>query len=44
MGVAMFARKGLWGLIDERFNLRLFPVGYYLWAPGEKRGRNGKSA
>jgi branched-chain amino acid transport system permease protein len=37
MGVALFARKGLWGLVDDRFNLRLFPVGYYLWAPGESR-------
>jgi len=43
MGVAMFARKGLWGLIDERFNLRLFPVGFYLWTPGEKRGRKSKA-
>jgi branched-chain amino acid transport system permease protein len=35
--VALFARRGLWGLVDDRFNLRLFPVGYYLWAPGETR-------
>jgi branched-chain amino acid transport system permease protein len=41
--VAIFARKGLWGLLDEKFNIRLFPVGYYLWAPGETRrwGWNG---
>ena len=28
--VALFARRGLWGLIDDRINLRLFPVGYWL--------------
>jgi branched-chain amino acid transport system permease protein len=28
--VALFARRGLWGLVDERVNLRLFPVGYWL--------------
>jgi branched-chain amino acid transport system permease protein len=37
--IALFARRGLWGTIDEKFNLRLFPTGYYLWAPGERRGR-----
>jgi len=43
MGIALFARRGLWGLVDDRFNLRLFPVGYYLWAPGEtRRGRFGR--
>jgi branched-chain amino acid transport system permease protein len=41
--ITLFARRGLWGLLDERFNIRLFPVGYYLWAPGEtrRRRRNG---
>jgi ABC-type branched-subunit amino acid transport system permease subunit len=28
--VALFARRGLWGLVDERLNIRLFPVGYWL--------------
>jgi ABC-type branched-subunit amino acid transport system permease subunit len=28
--VALFARRGLWGLVDERLHLRLFPVGYWL--------------
>ena len=37
--ITLFARRGLWGLLDERFNIRLFPVGYYLWAPGETRRR-----
>jgi branched-chain amino acid transport system permease protein len=37
--IVLFARKGLWGLLDEKLNIRLFPVGYYLWAPGESRRR-----
>jgi branched-chain amino acid transport system permease protein len=37
--IAIFARRGLWGTVDERFNIRLFPTGYHLWAPGERRGR-----
>jgi len=43
IAVALFARRGLWGLLDDRFNIRAFPVGYYLWAPGETRRkrRNG---
>jgi ABC-type branched-subunit amino acid transport system permease subunit len=28
--VALFARRGLWGLVDSRLNLRLFPVGYWV--------------
>jgi branched-chain amino acid transport system permease protein len=28
--VALFFRRGLWGLVDERLHLRLFPVGYWL--------------
>ena len=41
--ITLFARRGLWGLLDEKFNIKLFPVGYYLWAPGEsrRRRRNG---
>jgi branched-chain amino acid transport system permease protein len=39
IAVALFARRGLWGTVDERFNVRLFPVGYHLWAPGETRRR-----
>ncbi len=38
--VALFARRGLWGLVDSRLNLRLFPVGYWLRLDGEQpRGR-----
>jgi branched-chain amino acid transport system permease protein len=28
--VALFARRGLWGLVDARVHVRLFPVGYWL--------------
>jgi branched-chain amino acid transport system permease protein len=35
MLIAVFARRGLWGLVDERLHLRLFPVGYYLWGADE---------
>jgi ABC-type branched-subunit amino acid transport system permease subunit len=38
--VALFARRGLWGLIDDHLHVRLFPVGYWLWEPGSK-GRGG---
>jgi branched-chain amino acid transport system permease protein len=37
--IAIFARRGLWGTVDERFNIRLFPVGYHLWAPDETQRR-----
>ncbi len=38
--ITLFARRGLWGLLDEKFNIRLFPVGYYLWSPLETRRRS----
>jgi branched-chain amino acid transport system permease protein len=43
MLVALFARRGLWGLIDDHLHVRLFPVGYWLWAPGSagRRGSRG---
>src|ERR1700761_7637634 len=47
--IALFFRRGLWGLVDERLNLRLFPVGYWLWPEdtprrrGRRRGRQGAS-
>jgi ABC-type branched-subunit amino acid transport system permease subunit len=37
--VALFARRGLWGLVDEYAHVRLFPVGYWLWTGRE--GRRG---
>jgi len=30
IAVALFARRGLWGLVDEHLHVRLFPVGYWL--------------
>jgi branched-chain amino acid transport system permease protein len=37
--VALFARRGLWGLVDEHLHIRLFPVGYWLRiADGAGRG------
>jgi branched-chain amino acid transport system permease protein len=43
IAITLFARRGIWGLVDEHLGIRLFPVGYYLWTPGEKartvRGR-----
>ena len=33
IGVALFARRGLWGLVDSRLSFRLFPVGYWLRNP-----------
>jgi ABC-type branched-subunit amino acid transport system permease subunit len=40
--VALFARRGLWGLVDERLHIRLFPVGYWLRTPQTaNRGRRG---
>jgi branched-chain amino acid transport system permease protein len=44
IAIALFARRGLWGTLDERFNIRLFPVGYHLWAPGERRRRRRRAA
>jgi len=50
MAVALFARRGLWGLVDSRLNLRLFPVGYWLRLNGDHLdgltppGRAGKAS
>jgi branched-chain amino acid transport system permease protein len=37
--VALFARRGLWGLVDARINVRLFPVGYWLRVDEERPRR-----
>jgi len=42
MFVALFARRGLWGLVDEHLHVRLFPVGYWLWVP-DSDGRSRRS-
>jgi branched-chain amino acid transport system permease protein len=34
--VALFARRGLWGLVDEHLGVRLFPVGYWLHSPARQ--------
>ena len=39
IAIALFARRGLWGLVDDHLHVRLFPVGYWLWAPGAARPR-----
>jgi len=40
--IALFNRRGLWGLVDDRLNVRLFPVGYYLHTPrGTRQGSGG---
>jgi branched-chain amino acid transport system permease protein len=43
IAVTLFARRGLWGTLEERLSIRLLPTGYYLWAPGDKRGRRGRA-
>ncbi len=40
MVVAIWAPRGLWGLISDKLGLRLFPVGYYLW-PASAAGTAG---
>jgi branched-chain amino acid transport system permease protein len=40
IAVALFARRGLWGLVDEHLNVRLFPVGYWL-RTADAAGRRG---
>jgi ABC-type branched-subunit amino acid transport system permease subunit len=41
MAVAVWAPRGIWGLISDRFGLRLFPVGYWLW-PADQSARPGR--
>ncbi|HEX5188304.1 MAG TPA: branched-chain amino acid ABC transporter permease [Streptosporangiaceae bacterium] len=40
MTVAIWAPRGLWGVISDKLGLRLFPVGYYLWPPGSAPKRS----
>jgi branched-chain amino acid transport system permease protein len=37
--VAMWVPRGIWGIVTDRFDLRLFPVGYFLH-PSAARGRD----
>jgi branched-chain amino acid transport system permease protein len=41
MIVAIWAPRGIWGLVADRFNIRLFPVGYWLWPAGSTAGPRG---
>jgi branched-chain amino acid transport system permease protein len=41
--IAVFARRGLWGTLDDKVNLRLLPTGYYLWPAGQSRRRGRRS-
>ena len=36
IAVAIWAPRGLWGMISDKLGIRLFPVGYYLWPAGSK--------
>jgi branched-chain amino acid transport system permease protein len=38
IGVAIWAPRGLWGLVSERSGVRLFPVGYWLRPPPDPGG------
>jgi branched-chain amino acid transport system permease protein len=40
IAVAIWAPRGLWGVFSERFHIRLFPVGYWLW-PADQQARPG---
>jgi branched-chain amino acid transport system permease protein len=40
MVVAIWAPRGLWGLISDKLGIRLFPVGYYLWPAGATPSRS----
>lgn len=42
--VAIWARRGLWGLVADRLNLRIFPVGYYLWPSPEAQAMAAAAA
>jgi len=36
IAVAIWAPRGIWGVVTDRTGIRLFPVGYYLWPKGEE--------
>ena len=41
IAVALWARRGLWGILADRLHIRIFPVGYWLWPDGEGWRRRG---
>ncbi len=36
--IMLKAPKGIWGLIKDRFNLELFPLGYRVEIPHDSKG------
>jgi branched-chain amino acid transport system permease protein len=42
IGVAIWAPRGIWGLVTDRTGVRLFPVGYYLWPNGADDHTTGR--
>ena len=43
IAVALWAPRGLWGVIADRTHLRPFPVGYWLWGTPERATAEGRS-
>jgi ABC-type branched-subunit amino acid transport system permease subunit len=43
IGVALWAPRGLWGLIADRLGIRIFPVGYWLWPTGGDDGAHSRA-
>jgi ABC-type branched-subunit amino acid transport system permease subunit len=42
--IAIWARRGLWGTFADRFHVRVFPVGYWLWPQDEPAPSRGALA
>jgi branched-chain amino acid transport system permease protein len=42
--VAMWVPRGIWGVVSDRFDLRLFPVGYFLHPRPAARARDAEIA
>ena len=42
--VAMWVPRGIWGIVTDRFDLRLFPVGYFLHAAPGRRDAAARTA
>jgi len=41
--ITLFARRGLWGTLDEKFSIRLLPTGYYVRTSAEQPGRKRRA-
>jgi branched-chain amino acid transport system permease protein len=41
MAIAIWAPRGIWGLISDRLGIRLFPVGYWLWPADQAQQPRG---